>query len=83
MMGERFCDESVGVKKDGYTTHISKLSFHDGLSDFFVTLVEHVCSPSTVRTANGSGRLRRSLLTRPWAPNTAINGKHIRYLDLV
>jgi len=29
-----------------------------------------VCSPSTVKTAKGSGKLRSSRLTRPVAPNT-------------
>lgn len=33
-------------------------------------VVVHVWSPSTVSTANGSGRLKISRFTSPWAPST-------------
>lgn len=40
--------------------HMSKLSFQYGLSVFLMTLVVYVCSPSTVMTAKGEGRLREA-----------------------
>lgn len=52
-------------------TYKSKDSFHTGLSVLRATDVEHVCSPSTTTTANGSGRLKSSRFARPVAPVTA------------
>ena len=50
--------------------YTSKCSFQTGLNVRLAIAVVLVCSPSTVRTANGSGRLRSSRLTKPFAPNT-------------
>jgi hypothetical protein len=50
--------------------YTSKCSFQTGLKVRLAIAVVLVCSPSTVRTANGSGRLRSSRLTKPFAPNT-------------
>jgi len=51
-------------------THTSKLSFHAGLNDLLTMAVVLVCSPSTVRTAKGSGRLSNSRFARPEAFST-------------
>lgn len=58
----------MGVQ--GHNAHTSKVSFQVGLSDRLKIAVVLVCSPSTVNTAKGSGKLSNSRLTRPLAPNT-------------
>lgn len=58
------------MRKNESNAHTSKASFHVGAKDRLKIAVVLVCSPSTVRTANGSGKLRSSRLTRPLAPYT-------------
>jgi hypothetical protein len=49
---------------------MSNCSFHTGLRVRLRIDDVHVCSPSTVNTANGSGRLSNSLFARPLALKT-------------
>lgn len=71
---------SGGTSGGDSNTHTSKCSFHVGDSVRRITAVVLVCSPSTVRTANGSGSARRSRFARPLAPNTC--GKCQRERDM-
>jgi hypothetical protein len=52
-------------RKNFQNTYTSNFSFHAGLSVLLAIAVVLVCSPSTVSTANGSGRLSNSRFTRP------------------
>lgn len=57
------------MKKDRRAPlNMSKCEFQVGLSDFWDTEVELVCSPSTVKIAKGSGKPSKSRFTRPVAP---------------
>jgi hypothetical protein len=51
---------------------MSKFSFQYGFNVFLITLVVWVCSPSTVMTANGSGRRKTSRLTSESAATTVV-----------
>lgn len=57
------------------STNMSKFSFQYGLRVRLMTLVEWVCSASTVMTANGSGRRNTSRLHRPSAATTGARTK--------
>lgn len=54
---------------------MSKFSFQYGFRVRFMTLVEWVCSASTVMTAKGSGSLKTSRLDNPSAATTAIDDR--------
>ena len=63
-------DMKIKLKEVGHifrSTHTSNFSFHAGLSVLLAIAVVLVCSPSTVTTPNGSGRLSNSRFTRPLA----------------
>src|SRR3954447_12728758 len=59
-----------GAQQTTCETHMSKFSFQYGLSVFLMTLVVCVCSPSTVMTANGSGRRKTSRFASESAATT-------------
>ena len=63
-----FSKDELGIAGAvGWSTHTSKCSFHTGANDFLAMAVVLVCSPSTVRTAKGSGKLNSSRLASPLA----------------
>lgn len=55
------------IRHKVFDTHTSNFSFHAGLNVLLAIAVVLVCSPSTVSTANGSGKLSNSRFTRPLA----------------
>lgn len=69
----------AGSMHNHSATHMSKFSFQYGFSVRLMTDVVCICSPSTLTTANGSGRRRMSRLMSESAATTALSRRERVY----